>query len=104
MRRIVQGDQVVVISGNDKGKRGKVTRIIADQGAIVVEGVHRIKKHVRAQGDRPGGIIEVDAPIPECKVMPVDPKSGEPTRVKFETRDGKKVRVAKSGELIVAQK
>ena len=97
--RIKQGDTVMVITGRDKGKTGKVLRILVDKNRVVVEGVNRVWKHVKPSQRSPqGGRIQKDAPIQASNVMPVDPSTGKPTRVKFEVRDGKKHRVAiKSG-------
>lgn len=97
--RIKQGDTVMVIAGRDKGKTGKVLRILADKDRVVVEGVNRVWKHVKPSQRSPqGGRIQKDAPIHASNVMPVDPTTGKPTRVKFEEREGKKHRVAiKSG-------
>jgi large subunit ribosomal protein L24 len=97
--RIKQGDTVMVITGRDKGKTGKVLRILADKNRLVVEGVNRVWKHVKPSQRSPqGGRLQKDAPIQASNVMPVDPSTGKPTRVKFEVRDGKKHRVAvKSG-------
>jgi large subunit ribosomal protein L24 len=97
--RLRTGDTVVVISGKDKGKQGKVARILRDEDKVVVEGVNLVKRHMRPTPRNPqGGILEREQPIHACKVMPVDPKSGKGTRVKFKTDDkGNKVRVAKSG-------
>lgn len=97
--RIKKGDTVMVITGRDKGKTGKVLHILADSGRVVVEGVNRVWKHMKPSQRSPqGGRIQKDAPIQASNVMPVDPSTGKPTRVKFEQRDGKKHRVAiKSG-------
>ncbi len=97
--RIKQGDTVMVITGRDKGKTGKVLRVLADQDRLVVEGVNRVWRHIKPSQRSPqGGRIQKDAPIQASNVMPVDPSTGKPTRVKFEMRDGKKHRVAvKSG-------
>ena len=97
--RIKQGDTVMVITGRDKGKTGKVLLVLADKGRLVVEGVNRVWKHVKPSQRSPqGGRIQKDAPIQVSNVMPVDPSTGKPTRVKFEVRDGKKHRIAvKSG-------
>jgi large subunit ribosomal protein L24 len=103
MARIRKGDTVVVVRGDDKGKRGKVTRVLPQSGKVVVEGVNMIKKHLKAVPDRPGGILEVEAPLDASKVMPVDPETGKPTRVRMVVKEGKKVRVAKSGAEIVAE-
>ena len=101
--RIRQGDTVVVISGKDKGKTGKVKRVLAEDGRVVVEGVNLVKRHMRPTPRNPsGGILEREQPIAASKVMPVDPKTGKGTRVRFKTlENGKKIRVAvKSGEEI----
>jgi large subunit ribosomal protein L24 len=98
--RLRKGDEVVVISGKDKGKKGKISRILAEDGKVVVEGVNLVKRHQRpTPRNQNGGIIEKEAPIFASKVMPVDPKTGKGTRVKIKVlEDGKKVRIAKSGE------
>jgi large subunit ribosomal protein L24 len=103
MRRIRSGDTVVVISGEDKGRRGKVSRVIPERDLVVVEGVNRVKRHVRATPQRPGGILEVEAPLKASKVMLADPKDGKITRVKFKVENEKKVRVAKSGDAITVE-
>jgi len=99
--RLKRGDQVVVISGKNKGKQGKIARILADSDRVVIEGVNLIKRHLKPTPKSPqGGILEKEAPLHASKVMPVDPKTGKPTRVRFKTdAKGNKVRVAvKSGE------
>ena len=98
-RHIKRGDTVEVIAGAEKGKQGKVLRILADKNRVVVEGIHRVWKHVRPSQRTPqGGRIQKDAPIHISNVLPVDPTTGKGTRVKFEERDGHKHRVAiKSG-------
>ncbi len=97
--RIKSGDTVMVIAGADKGKTGKVLRVLADNDRVIVEGIHRVWKHVKPSTRYPqGGRIQKDAPVHISNVMPVDPSTGKPTRVKFEVREGKKHRVAvKSG-------
>lgn len=100
MQRVRVGDEVVVISGNDKSKRGKVTRVLREREMVIVEGVNQVKRHVKTAPERPGGIVEMEAPIRACKVMLVDPETSRPTRAHCEVRDGKKVRVAKSGAVI----
>lgn len=100
--KIKKGDQVVVISGKDKGKKGEVTRVIPDDSRVVVSGVNQMTKHVKPTNTSAGGIQKIDAPIHVSNVALVDPKTGAATRVGFKTLgDGKKVRVAKkSGETI----
>jgi large subunit ribosomal protein L24 len=94
-RNIKSGDQVMVITGADKGKTGRVLRVLQDRDRVVVEGINRVWKHVRPSQRNPqGGRIQKDAPIHMSNVMPIDPATGKGTRVKFEERDGKKHRVA----------
>lgn len=103
MARLRKGDRVVVVRGNDKGKQGKILRVVTEQDLVVVEGVNLVKKHRAATPQRPGGILEVEAPLHACKVMPLDPTTGKATRVRFEEKDGKKTRIAKSGAEIVGE-
>lgn len=103
MLRLRKGDLVIVISGDDKGKRGRIERVVPERQAVVVEGVNRIKKHVKSMPERPGGILEVNAPIAASKVMLIDPQTNKGTRVRYQTVDGTKCRVAKSGAAIVVQ-
>ena len=100
--RIKKGDRVVVLSGKDKGKRGEVTRSMPKQGKVVVAGVNVAVRHRKASQANPqGGLERTEAPLHVSKVAIEDPKDGKPSRVRFEIRDGKKVRVAaRSGELI----
>jgi large subunit ribosomal protein L24 len=101
--RIRKGDTVVVISGKDKGKTGKVKHVLAEEGRVLVEGVNLVKRHTRPTPRSPsGGILEREQPIAASKVMPVDPKTGKGTRVRFKTlENGKKIRIAvASGEEI----
>ena len=90
------GDKVVVISGKDKGKEGKITHVLRNENRVVVEGVNIVKKHVKGNGQQAGSINEVEAPIHASNVMIIDPKTKKPTRIwhKIE-KDGKKIRVAK---------
>jgi large subunit ribosomal protein L24 len=100
--KIRKGDTVVVLSGKDKGKTGEVTRSMPKENKVVVSGVNVHARHRKPSQLNPqGGIERKEAPLHVSNVAIADPKSGAPTRVRFETRDGRKVRVAaKSGELI----
>ena len=100
--KIKKGDKVVVLSGKDKGKHGEVLRSIPKVGKVVVSGVNIAARHRKpTQANPQGGIERREAPLHASKVAIEDPKTGKPTRVRFEERDGKKVRVAsRSGELI----
>ena len=94
-RHIKTGDTVMIITGADKGKTGRVLRVITDKDRVVVEGINRVWKHVRPNQRNPqGGRIQKDAPIHLSNVMPLDPTSGKGTRVKFQERDGRKHRIA----------
>jgi large subunit ribosomal protein L24 len=100
--KIKKGDTVVVLSGKDKGKTGEVTRALPKDGKVVVSGVNIATRHKKPSQVNPqGGLERTEAPLHVSKVALADPKSGKATRVRFEVRDGKKVRVAvKSGEVI----
>jgi large subunit ribosomal protein L24 len=80
--RITKGDTVQVMSGDDKGKRGRVLRVHPKTGRITIEGINMIKKHQRGSQNTEGGIITREAPIHHSKAMLIDPKSGVPTRVR----------------------
>ncbi|CEP46034.1 50S ribosomal protein L24 [Paraclostridium sordellii] len=102
MMRVKKGDTVVVIAGKDKGKKGTVTKVFTKANKVLVEGVNVITKHQKPTAVNPqGGIINKEAPIHISNVMPVDPETGKGTRVRFEVKDGQKVRVSvKSGKEI----
>jgi large subunit ribosomal protein L24 len=98
-----KGDTVMVVAGKERGKKGKVLRVIPEKGRVVVERVNMIKKHQRpTQKVRQGGIIEREGSIHLSNVMLLDPNSDRPTRVGMRAlADGKKVRVARrSGEML----
>ena len=100
--KIKKGDRVVVLSGKDKGKQGEVTKSMPKDGKVIVSGVNIITRHKKpTQTDPQGGLERTEAPMHVSKVALEDPKTGRPTRVRFELRDGNKVRVAaRSGETI----
>jgi large subunit ribosomal protein L24 len=101
--RIKKDDEVVVISGRDKGARGRVLKVLRDEDKVIVEGVGRVKKHQKPnQQNQQGGIIEKELPIHISKVMLLDSKADKPTRIRMGTdADGKKVRVTvKSGTVL----
>ena len=93
--KIKKGDQVVVITGRDKGKKGEVLEVLRAESRVRVQGVNMVKRHRRATQNDAGGIISMEAPLHISNVAHVDPNSGAATRVGFEVRDGEKVRVAK---------
>jgi large subunit ribosomal protein L24 len=100
--KIKKGDNVVVISGRDKGKSGDVLRVFPSESRLVVQGVHIARRHTRQRMGDPGGIVEKELTIHISNVAHVDPASGKATRVGYKTLDdGRKVRVARrSGEVI----
>ena len=103
MAHVRKGDTVIVVAGKERGKRGRVLRVIPEKSRVVVERVNMIKKHQRpTQKLRQGGIIEREGPIHLSNVMLVDPTSDKPTRIGMRAlADGKKGRVAKkSGEIM----
>lgn len=100
--KIKKGDEVIVLAGKDKGKKGAVLSVIRENDRVVVSGVNMIKRHQKPGRDGAGGIIAKEASLHISNVAMVDPKDGKPTRVGYkELADGKKVRVARrSGEVI----
>jgi len=99
---LTKGDTVQVISGDDKGKRGAVLRVFPKTGRVTVQGVNLVKKHQRPTPNTPGQIITREAPIHHSKAMLIDPKTGEPTRIRRQRdADGTLERIAvKSGQSI----
>ena len=100
--KIRKGDQVIVRTGKDKGKKGEVLKVLPKENRAVVQGVNMIKRHTRPTQTQAGGIVEREASIDISNLAMVDPKPGEPTRVGYKfLDDNRKVRVAKrSGEVI----
>lgn len=99
--KIKKGDQVIVLSGDDKGKTGEVIKALPQEGKVVVQGVNTVKRHTKPSQTSAGGIISKEAPINVSNVAVVDPKSGKATKIGFKEENGKKVRFArKSGEVI----
>ena len=98
--KIKKGDQVIVLTGKDKGKKGEIIRAIPTENRVVVAGVKVVKKHTKPTQFSAGGIVDKELSIHVSNVALVDPKKGVATRVGYKTlKDGKKVRVAKkSGE------
>jgi large subunit ribosomal protein L24 len=100
--KLKKGDDVIVISGKEKGKQGKIVKVIPEARRVIIGGVNKVKRHSKPSKEGAGGIVEKEASIHASNVMLLDPKSGKGTRVGYKTlADGKKVRVArKSGEVI----
>ena len=94
--KIRKGDNVIVLSGRDRGRRGEVIQVKPDEGRALVRGIHMVKRHQRQTAAQDGGIISKEASLHLSNLALADPKDGKPTRVGFKIMaDGKKVRVAK---------
>ncbi len=94
--KLKTGDKVVVIAGKDKGKEGKINKVLRDENKVVVEGINIAKKHVKPNGQESGSIVEMEMPIHASNVMIVDPKTKKGTRVGHNIdKNGKKIRVSK---------
>lgn len=104
MRKVKAGDSVVVMTGDEKGKKGKVLSVLGDR--VIVEGINKMKKFVKKNvmgQNQQGTVVEIERPLHISNVQVLDPKTGSGTRVKFTQTNGKKVRVsAKSGEVVVS--
>ncbi len=100
--RVKAGDEVIVIGGKDRGKRGRVLRVEPKRGRLFVEGLNIVKRHQKPQqvagaqrAEQVGGVIEKEGPIHISNVMLADPKDGKPSRLGIEVEDGKRFRVAR---------
>ena len=103
--KVVKNDNVLVVSGNDKGKKGKVLKVFPKNTRIIVEGVNFIKRHTRpTQQNQQGGIVEKEAPIHASNVMVICPKCDTPSRLgRKRLEDGKLVRICRScGEMVIS--
>ncbi len=100
--RIKKGDEVIVITGKDKGKKGSVLKVVPSTRRVLVQGVNMIKRHTRPTSTGPGGIVEKEAMLDISNIAHIDPKLDKPTRVGYRVlENGRKVRFAKlSGEVI----
>jgi len=99
--KIKTGDTVKVIAGENKGQEGKVMKVLYDADKVIVESINMIKKHLKPSADNPqGGIKEIEAPIHISNVALMD-KEGNPTRVRLEVKDGKKVRISKTTNEVI---
>ena len=93
--KIKKGDQVVVTTGRDKGRRGEVIQVLREENRVLVQGCNMVKRHTRPTQTSSGGIINKEAPLHISNVAHIDPDSGSATRVGYEVKDGKKVRIAR---------
>ncbi len=100
--KVKKGDEVIVIAGKDKGKKGTILKVITDDRRVIVSGVNKVKRHTKPSRTGAGGIVEKEASLHVSNVMLVDQKTGKGTRVGYKRlEDGTKARVAKrSGEVI----
>lgn len=100
--KVKKGDRVVVLAGRDKGKQGEVTKVMPQEGRVIVSGVNVVTRHQKPNQMEPGGIKRFEAAIDVSNVSLLDPKDGKPTRVGFKIDEhGRKIRIAKrSGEAI----
>lgn len=100
--KVKKGDEVIVIAGKDKGKKGQILQVITETRRVVVKDVNKVKRHTKPGRQGGGGIVEQELSLDVSNVALVDKKTGKPTRVGYKfLNDGKKVRVAKrSGETI----
>jgi large subunit ribosomal protein L24 len=100
--KIKKGDQVVVLTGRDRGKKGEVIQVMPQETRALVRGVNMVRRHQRQSASQEGGIVSKEAPIHLSNLALEDPKDGKPTRIGFKKlTDGRKVRFAKrSGEMI----
>ncbi|TXN34802.1 50S ribosomal protein L24 [Flagellimonas hymeniacidonis] len=100
--KIKTGDTVKVIAGDHKGTEGKVLQVDREKNKAIVEGVNTVSKHEKPSAKNPqGGIVKKEAPIHISNLSLLDPKSGETTRIGYEVRDGKKVRLAKKSNEVI---
>lgn len=100
--KIKKGDQVEVISGKDRGKRGVVLRVFPERDKVLVEGVNIVKRHRKAKTEREKGErLEMPAPIHVSNVLLVDPTSGKRTRVGYRIENGEKLRIAKQSGAVL---
>lgn len=103
--KLKKGDEVIVIAGKDKGKSGRITRIVSATNRVVVEGINTVKKHITARAamarQAEPGIERRELPIAVSNLMLKDPKTGKPTRVGYKIENGTKVRVAKASGTVL---
>ncbi len=101
-KKIRKGDNVVILTGRDKGKTGDVLRVMRQDQRVVVQGVNMVKRHTAPSQNNPGGIVEKETSIHISNISLIDPDSGKSTKIGFKVlEDGRKVRVARrSGEMI----
>lgn len=102
VKKFRKGDEIIITSGKDKGKKGKIEKVLTKRGAVIVPGLNLFKRHMKKQNENnPGGIIEFPRALPFSKISVVDPKSGKATRVGFNIKGDEKNRIAKVSKSIL---
>lgn len=97
--KLKKGDKVVVLSGVDKGKQGRILMVLPDKDKVIVEGVNVIKRHTKpSQRNQTGGIVEKEAPVHQSKVSFVDPNTGNKTKLGVKVVEGKRVRISRDSK------
>lgn len=96
IKKYKKGDEVIVTSGKDKGKVGKIAKVIVSADKVLIPGINVVKKHEKPSQDSKGGIVNKDMPIHISNILAYDAKNKKPSRVGFKIEDGKKVRILKS--------
>jgi len=96
IKKYKKGDEVIVTSGKDKGKVGKIAKVIVSADKVLIPGINVAKKHEKPSQDSKGGIVNKDMPIHISNILAYDSKNKKPSRVGFKIEDGKKVRILKS--------
>lgn len=99
--KVKKGDEVIVIAGREKGKKGTITKVIPDERRVIVGGVNMVKRHTKPSRTGAGGIVEKEASLHVSNVALIDAKSGKPTRVGYKMEGDKKIRISRrSGEAV----
>lgn len=102
MQRLLVGDLVQVMRGKDKGKQGRITKLLRDEDKVIVEGLNMVVRHQKPSArNEQGGRIQKEAPLRAASVMPIDPTTNKPTRVRTRVEGDKKIRIAKSDAKLV---
>ncbi len=100
--RIKKGDKVVIIAGKEKGKQGSVSKVFLKEEKVIVEGLNKVKKHIKPNQAEPDGkIITKEAPIHISNVAFLDPKTKKATKVAYKIEDGKKTRICKKSSSVI---
>ena len=96
IKKYKKGDEVIVTSGKDKGKVGKIAKVIVSADKVLIPGINVVKKHEKPSQDSKGGIVNKDMPIHISNILAYDAKNKKPSRVGFKIEEGKKIRILKS--------